>query len=114
MNRRSFFRSLGIATAALYLRIAPSVCKGLEAAKPIDAPQTAVYDDSFHLEGGFVHHKGAVLTHEQMFEINRIKTAPERAAYLKNCPKFDDGKLVPIWNPAENRYDIDTRTFPTT
>ena len=94
MNRRSFLSSLGIATASLYLRFAPTSITAIEAASQPAAPVAAIIDDAFRTYGRHVRHKGRVLTHAQMFEINRLKTASERDAYLRDCPSFEDGKLI--------------------
>lgn len=68
MNRRGFFRSIAIASAALYLRLAPSVAKAVPAAMP-EAPKPIEnkYDDCVRgTSYGFYNYKGVSMTAEQI------------------------------------------------
>lgn len=69
MNRRSFLRSLGLATAALYLRFSPSTAKAIPASLPqTPQPVETVHDDCvrWNWAGGGYCYKGEVLTAEEV------------------------------------------------
>jgi hypothetical protein len=68
MNRRHFFRSLAVATAALYLRLAPTQVKALTT--ETEVPRSEVYDDSVRVMSyGHVKYKGQILTSAEILKL---------------------------------------------
>lgn len=49
MNRRDFLKSLGVATAALYLRFAPSLAQAVQAIAKTEQQENFVVFQSSHL-----------------------------------------------------------------